>query len=79
MAAITYSIKKNRINRGICRGFSLEGEDRLTVIPEENEHFLFLAALDGAKEDMTWGRLHRRPSLRQMLSLTDSFPKLQDG
>ena len=67
MAAITYSIKKNRINRGICRGFSLEGEDRLTVIPEENEHFLFLAALDGAKEDMTWGRLHFETQLSEDL------------
>lgn len=58
MAAVTYSIKKNRIRRGICKGFSLLEEDVLVAQPEETEHYLFLPAIDSAREDTTWGRLH---------------------
>ena len=58
MAAVTYSIKKNRIKKGLCRGFSLENEDVLSAVPTEPEHCLFLEGIDAVKEDMTWGRLH---------------------
>ena len=58
MAAVTYSIKKNRIKKGLCRGFSLENEDILTAVPTEQEHYLFLQGIDAVREDMTWGRLH---------------------
>lgn len=65
MAAVTYSIKGNRIRRGLVQGFLSEGEETLHAVPEEPEHYLFLRAIDGAQEDMTWGRLHFRAELSE--------------
>lgn len=65
MAAVTYSIKKNRIKKGLCRGFSLENEDILTAVPTEQEHYLFLQGIDAVREDMTWGRLHFETQLSE--------------
>lgn len=65
MAAVTYSIRKNRIRRGCSWGFVLEGEDFLAAEPAEQEHYLFLRGIDGASEGATWGRLHFRAELAE--------------
>lgn len=65
MAAVTYSIRKNRIKKGLYRGFLPEGEDTLTVVPTEQEHYFFLQGIDGAIEDQTWGRLHFEACLEE--------------
>lgn len=65
MAAVTYSIKENRIKRGLCRGFTPEGRDGLAAVPGEPEHYLYLRGIDGARQDMTWGRLHFQAELAE--------------
>ena len=65
MAAVTYSIKENRIRRGLGKGFTLEGRDVLAAVPREQEHYLYLQGIDGAREDMTWGRLHFQAELSE--------------
>lgn len=58
MAGATYSIKKNRINKGYYPGFMLQDDG--TLITEETEavHYLFIKAIDSAKEHSSWGRLN---------------------
>lgn len=65
MAAVTYSIKKNRFRRGCIRGFSPEGEDVLATDPQEREHYLFLQGIDGADSEAEWGRLHFQAKLSE--------------
>lgn len=68
MAAVTYSIRKNRLRRGCIRGFFPEGEDALAADPAEREHYLFLQGIDGAVSDAEWGRLHFRAELSEDVS-----------
>lgn len=57
MAGNNYSIRKNRISKGLMSGFTLEGDSRLTATPSEGVHTLYLRAIDGVENDATWGRL----------------------
>uniref|UniRef100_UPI0040573DC5 phage tail protein n=1 Tax=Agathobacter sp. TaxID=2021311 RepID=UPI0040573DC5 len=57
MAGASYSIKKNRIQRGYYPGFELLEDGTLCTVKEEPMHYLFLKAIDGAQEDSAWGRL----------------------
>ncbi|MDD6038851.1 MAG: phage tail protein [bacterium] len=57
MAGICYSIKKNRLEKGLLAGFTLEADGTLTMNANENEHLICVQALDCAVNDAGWGRL----------------------
>lgn len=57
MAGVSYSIKKNRIQRGYHPGFDMLEDGTLTAIQEEPSHCLYLKAIDSAAADSQWGRL----------------------
>lgn len=52
-----YSIKKNRYQSSFLSGFALDGEQKITCIPEDYGHYLILNQVDGVEEDAKWGRL----------------------
>ncbi len=54
---IWYSIKRNRIQKGSLKGFTLTGENELVYSQQEAENSLFLPPLDGVEEGSFWGRL----------------------
>lgn len=56
MAGATYSIKKNRINKGYYPGFILQDDGTLIAEETEAAHYLFIKAIDSAKENSSWGR-----------------------
>lgn len=62
MAGASYSIKKNRIQRGWHPGFVLKEDGTLTLNPEEGIHMLYLRAVDGGAEGASWGRLRYQVS-----------------
>ena len=62
MAGASYSIKKNRIERGWHPGFVLDGDGTLRLDPGEGVHMLYLRAVDGGEEGASWGRLRFRVS-----------------
>lgn len=57
MAGASYSIKKNRIQRGWHPGLSLEEDGTLLADQKEAVHYLYLRAIDGGREEASWGRL----------------------
>lgn len=57
MAGNNYTIKKNRISKGLVTGFEYEGETCLRGIPEEDRKVIVLRSIDGARDGATWGRL----------------------
>ncbi len=57
MPGATYSIKKNRIQRGYYPGFELTEKGVLKSVDTEVTHRLYLRAIDTAKLDSEWGRL----------------------
>lgn len=57
MAGASYSIKKNRIQKGWYPGFLLEEDGTLHIDPEESVHGLYLKAIDGGEKEASWGRL----------------------
>lgn len=56
MAGASYSIKKNRIEKGYCPGFRLDDSGLLTSIREDGVHQIYLKAIDSAQMDSPWGR-----------------------
>lgn len=57
MAEVSYSIKKNRIQKGLYKGFLLMEDGTLLTKSEEAIHRLYLRAIDAAKTEAHWGRL----------------------
>ncbi len=57
MAGASYSIKKNRIQRGYREGFLLEEDGRLRTDEKAPFHRLYLKAIDSAVRDSSWGIL----------------------
>ncbi len=57
MAGICYSIKKNRLEKGLSVGFTLEPDGTLVMNETEAYHALYVRALDCATIDGSWGRL----------------------
>lgn len=57
MAGASYSIKKNRIQRGLYPGFFLAEDGTLCLDDTEPMHTLYLKAVDGGEEGASWGRL----------------------
>ena len=62
MAGASYSIKKNRIQRGLHPGFLLQEDGTLCLDETEPVHLLYLRAVDGGEEGASWGRLSFRVS-----------------
>lgn len=62
MAGASYSIKKNRIERGWHPGFVLDEDGTLRLDPREGVHTLYLRAVDGGEEGVFWGRLRFKVS-----------------
>lgn len=62
MAGASYSIKKNRIQRGLHPGFLLQEDGTLCLDDTEPLHLLYLRAVDGGEEGASWGRLSFRVS-----------------
>lgn len=58
MAGASYSIKKNRIQRGWHPGWILEEDETLRTDPKQAVHLLYLRAIDGGEKEAFWGRLH---------------------
>ncbi len=56
MAGICYSIKKNRLESGLCVGLALEEDATLIMNETESFHALYVRALDCATIDGGWGR-----------------------
>lgn len=57
MAGIVYSIRKNRFKQAYLKGFSIEGEDALSLEAGTSIHILLLRSLDCAEKDAEWSRL----------------------
>lgn len=57
MAGASYSIKKNRIQKGWYPGFVLEEDGTLSANKNESVHILYLRAVDSGRSDASWGRL----------------------
>lgn len=57
MAGISYSIKKNRIQKGIYPGFILEEDGTLCGEAGASRKSLYIKAIDSGKEGSSWGRL----------------------
>lgn len=56
MAGISYSIKKNRIQKGIFPGFTLSEDGALVGDAKAPQKRLYIRAIDSGKEDSSWGR-----------------------
>lgn len=56
MAGASYSIKKNRLEKGYYPGFRLEDNGVLISICEDGVHQVYLKAIDSAQRDSSWGR-----------------------
>ncbi len=66
MASITYSIKRNRLERSYLKGMELDPRtDTLHFDPESSFHRLYVTKLDAAGDDATWGRLSFAASLQE--------------
>ena len=66
MAAITYSIKKNRLERSYLKGFFPDPQtDTLHFDAESSFHRLYATKLDAAGDDATWGRLSFASSIQE--------------
>ena len=57
MAGICYSIKKNRLEKGLTVGFTMEQDGTLVMNEHETYHAIYVRALDCAANDGSWGRL----------------------
>ncbi len=58
MAGITYTIKKNRIERGCMSGLESKGRTAICKGKGSGDGYLFLRSLDSAVADSEWGRMH---------------------
>ena len=56
--AVSYSIKKNRLERAYVRGAAIEGEGTLRFEEEAPGYFVALRGIDSATDDAAWGRLY---------------------
>lgn len=57
MAGICYSIKRNRLEKGLTTGFTFEEDGTLVMNEHEAYHAVCVRALDCATNDGGWGRL----------------------
>lgn len=57
MAGICYSIKRNRLEKGLMTGFTFEEDGTLVMNEHEAYHAVCVRALDCATNDGGWGRL----------------------
>ena len=58
-----YSIRANRLSKACLRGMELTSEGELHIALAQENRYLFLGCLDGAKEDNQWGRFQGKFSL----------------
>lgn len=58
MAGITYSIKKNRIEKSCLSGLTLKEQNVLYKGKGSGDGRIFLRSLDSAVNDSEWGRMH---------------------
>lgn len=66
MPSITYSIKKNRLERSYLKGFFLDPQtDMIHFDSEVSFHRLYVTKLDAAGDDATWGRFSFAASLEE--------------
>ena len=70
MAGITYSIKKNRLEKSYLSGFIRDEEsNRLYLDPDTGIHRLYTDAIDSARDGCEWGRFSFASSLTENMAM----------